>query len=271
MNIDPQELAALRESAVAIAKIAGETILDLYTPDIAVTQKDNNTPLTDADLAANRYIVDQLDRIDPNIPVCTEETCEEQSEKRKSWGTYWLVDPLDGTREFLNQNGEFSVNIALIHNGKPVLGVVHAPALDITYWATRGDGAWKQAGENDARKISVRDATDGRITVAIGWAKQLSPELQRFLHNLGEHSQLRMGGALKSCLVAEGRADVYPCFGPTGEWDTAAAQCIVEEAGGKMVDMQLNSLSYNTRDSLINPDFFVHGKSNQYWPDYCKH
>ena len=269
MNIDPQELAARKDMAVAIAKVAGEAILDLFVPEIAVTQKDNNTPLTEADLAANKYIIDQLECIDPDIPVCTEETCEPLTKERKSWRTYWLVDPLDGTREFVNQNGEFSVNIALIHNGRPVLGVVHAPALEITYWATLGDGAWKQAGENEARKISVRKATDDQVTVAIGWAKQLSPELQRFLDNLGEHSQIRMGGALKSCLVAEGRADIYPCFGPTGEWGTAAAQCIVEEAGGKMVDMQLNTLRYNTRDSLINPDFFVHGISVRYWPDYC--
>ena len=269
MNTDPQELATLRETAVAIAKVAGETILDYRVPDIAVTQKDNDTPLTEADLAANKYIVGQLNRIDPNIPVCTEETCEEQTEKRKSWQTYWLVDPLDGTREFLNQNGEFSVNIALIHNGKPVLGVVHAPVLEITYRASIGDGAWKQAGGCEARKISVRKATDDKITVAISWAKQLSPELQRFLDNLGEHSQLCMGGALKSCLVAEGRADIYPCFGPTGEWDTAAAQCILEEAGGKMVDTKLNALKYNTRDSLINPDFFAHGISNRRWTEYC--
>ena len=268
MTTDPQNLATLREMAVAIAKAAGETILQFHAPEIAVTQKDNNTPLTEADLAANKYIVKQLRRIDPNIPVCTEETCEEQTDKRKSWRTYWLVDPLDGTREFLNQNGEFSVNIALIHNSKSILGVIHAPVLDITYWATLGDGAWKQAGACEARKIRVREATDGKITVAIGWATELSPELQKFLNNLGEHSQLRMGGALKSCLVAEGRADVYPCFGPTGEWDTAAAQCIVEEAGGKMVDTKLNTLEYNTRDSLINPDFFAHGISNRCWPDY---
>jgi len=225
MNTDPLELAALGQKAVTIAKAAGETILEYCVPEISVTQKDDNTPLTEADLAANKYIVDQLNRIDSDIPVCTEETCEAQTEKRKSWRTYWLVDPLDGTREFLNQNGEFSVNIALI-------------------------------------------PTDDQITVAIGWAKQLSSALQSFLDNLGEHNQLRMGGALKSCLVAEGRADVYPCFGPTGEWDTAAAQCIVEEAGGKMVDTKLNPLRYNTRDSLINPDFFAHGVSNRHWPDY---
>ena len=123
MNTDLQDLISLREMAVKIAKVAGKTILQYCVPDITVTQKDNNTPLTEADLAANKYIVDQLDRIDLGIPVCTEETCEAQTNKRKSWRTYWLVDPLDGTREFLNQNGEYSVNIALIHNGKPVLGV----------------------------------------------------------------------------------------------------------------------------------------------------
>ena len=268
MNTDPQELTLRKDMAVAIAKTAGETILELYAPEITVTQKDNNTPLTDADLAANKFIIDQLDCIDPELPVCTEESCDAFNEERKSWRPYWLVDPLDGTREFINQNGEFSVNIALIHNGKPILGVVHAPVLDITYWATQGGGAWKQTGEDEARKINVRTVTDEQITVAIGWATQLSPELERFLDNLGEYQELRMGGALKSCLVAEGRADVYPCFGPTGEWDTAAAQCIVEEAGGKMIDKQLNTLTYNTRDSLINPDFFAHGISDRCWLDY---
>ena len=268
MNIDPQELASRRDLAVAIAKVAGETILDLFVPEITVTQKDNNTPLTDADLAANKFIIGQLDCIDPEVPVCTEESCEASNEERKSWHTYWLVDPLDGTREFINQNGEFSVNIALIHNGIPILGVVHAPVLDITYWATQGGGAWKQSGEEEPRQISVREATDDQVTVAISWATQLSPALQKFLDNLGEHRELRMGGALKSCLVAEGRADVYPCFGPTGEWDTAAAQCIVEEAGGKMIDTQSNTLRYNTRDSLINPDFFAQGISNRRWTDY---
>ncbi len=268
MNTHLQDLAALTEMALAIARVAGETILEYRVPEITVTQKDNNTPLTEADLAANQYIVDQLNLISPDIPVCTEETCEIQTDKRRSWRTYWLVDPLDGTREFLNQNGEYSVNIALIHNCRPVLGVVHAPVLEITYWATRGEGAWKQADGCEPRKITVRKMIDDKITVAIGWSKNLSPELQTFLENLGEHSQLRMAGALKSCLVAEGRADIYPCFGPTGEWDTAAAQCIVEEAGGKVVDTKLNALRYNTRDSLINPDFFAHGISNRNWPDY---
>ncbi len=248
--------------------MAGAKILDLFLPEIAVTHKDDKTPLTAADLAANKVIIEQLATIDNGLPVLTEESCEIPLRERSAWSTYWLVDPLDGTREFIKQHGEFSVNIALIHNGSPVLGVVHAPILDTTYWASKGEGAWKQIGDDDPRQIHVRTAPEKRVTVALGWASQFSKKLERFLENLGDHSELRMGGALKSCLVAEGRADIYACLGPTGEWDTGAAQCIVEEAGGQITDTQMKSLRYNTKDSLLNPDFFAFGASNRCWSDY---
>lgn len=268
MQIEPQQLTALRDQAVLIAKTAGAKILELYLPDIAVTQKSDHTPLTAADLAANKIIISQLKKINDELPVLTEESCAVPVDERTSWDTYWLVDPLDGTREFIKQNGEFSVNIALIHKGAPLIGVVHAPVLDITYLACRKTGAWKQIGEDEPRKINVRSAPSKHVTVAIGWASQFSQELERFLKNLGDHKELRMAGALKSCLVAEGRADIYAGLGPTGEWDTAAAQCIVEEAGGKITDTKMKRLRYNTRDSLINPDFFAFGSSSHNWSDY---
>ena len=263
-----KDIATYRDKAIEISRIAGVKILELFTPDIEVTCKPDETPLTAADLAANKIIISQLKTIDADLPVITEESCEVSLEERSEWDTYWLVDPLDGTREFINQQGEFSVNIALIHKGKPVLGVVHAPVLETTYWATKGGGAWKQIGDERPRRISVRKAPDKRVTVALSWATQLSKELQRFLDNLGDHSELRMGGALKSCLVAEGRADIYACLGPTGEWDTAAAQCILEEAGGRITDTRMKSLRYNTRKTLLNPDFFAFGASNRRWSDY---
>lgn len=253
---------------VDIAKIAGKKILELYTPDISVSQKDDDTPLTVADLAANRVIIEQLNALEVDLPVLTEETCSIPYTERSAWDTYWLVDPLDGTREFIKQNGEFSVNIALIHKGVPIVGVVHAPVLNITYWASHSNGAWKQAGENAPRKIQVRDAPQTTVTVARSWAPVGGEMLQRFLHNLGAHKEIRMGGALKSCLVAEGRADIYARFGPTGEWDTAAAQCIVEEAGGQITDTNMTALRYNTKDSLINPDFFVFGSGVRHWAGY---
>ena len=268
MNIDPQVLNTHKDRVVEIAQTAGARILEMFLPEVAVMQKGDNTPLTAADLAANKIIIHQLTLISPELPVITEESCAISVAERNSWSTYWLVDPLDGTREFVKQNGEFSVNIALIHNGTPVLGVVHAPVLEITYWATRGMGAWKQTGEEIPRKIRVRTAPKGRVTVALGWAPRFGEKVQRFLNNLGDHCELRMGGALKSCLVAEGRADIYPCLGPTGEWDTGAAQCIVEEAGGQITNTKMESLRYNTRDTLLNPDFFAFGKSNRRWADY---
>ena len=268
MTFNPQNIATHKAMAIEISRIAGVKILELFLPEIVVTRKLDETPLTAADLAANKIIISQLKRIDADLPVITEESCEIPLEERSAWSTYWLVDPLDGTREFIKQHGEFSVNIALIDNGVPVLGVVHAPILDTTYWATKGEGAWKQIGDDTPRRINVRTAPDKRVTVALGWATHFSKELECFLENLGDHSELRMGGALKSCLVAEGRADIYACLGPTGEWDTAAAQCIVEEAGGNITDTQMNSLRYNTRHTLLNPDFFAFGTSNRCWSDY---
>lgn len=268
MKVDPQTVTALRDSAVQISKLAGAKILDHFMPEIAVTQKDDNTPLTAADLAASRFIVEHLTRLNSDLPVLTEESREISHEERSSWPAYWLVDPLDGTREFIKQHGEFSVNIALIANGSPVLGVIHAPILDITYWGCKGEGAWKQIGDDNPRRISVRKAPEKRVTVVLGWATQLSDKLERFLANLGEHSELRMGGALKSCLVAEGRADIYACLGPTGEWDTGAAQCVVEEAGGSITDTSMRPLRYNTRETMLNPDFFVFGAGDRLWSDY---
>ncbi len=268
MTPDPQTLTGHTELAVEIAKAAGLKILDLFLPEITVSQKPDDTPLTTADLAANRIIVKRLTSIDPTLPVLTEESDAVALEERAQWPTYWLVDPLDGTREFIKQNGEFSVNIALIHHGKPVLGVIHAPVLEITYWACHDCGAWKQAGDEEPRRISVRRAPAERITVALGWSARFSRRLEKFLTRLGRHDELRMGGALKSCLVAEGRADLYACLGPTGEWDTGAAQCIVEEAGGQITDTRMQALKYNSRESLLNPDFFAFGKSDHRWSDY---
>ena len=268
VTITPSRILSYKDSAIQTSKAAGAKILELFLPEITVTRKGDDTPLTAADLAANRIIIDRLTAAAPDFPVLTEESGPIPLDERSQWKTYWLVDPLDGTREFIKHNGEFSVNIALIHHGVPVLGVVHAPVLDITYWASTGHGAWKQLGDDPPRKISVRSAPASCVTVALGWSPQLSQPLQRFLDKLGEHHELRMGGALKSCLIAEGRADIYACLGPTGEWDTGAAQCIVEEAGGYITDTQMNVLRYNTRHTLLNPDFFAFGNSNRRWCDY---
>lgn len=268
MNADPVDIATHLDLAIEVSRVAGCRILDLFLPEIAVTNKEDQTPLTAADLAANQVIIEGLKAIESALPVITEESCAIPLNERGKWTTYWLVDPLDGTREFIKQHGEFSVNIALIHNHVPILGVVHAPILDTTYWASKGGGAWKQIGNEKPRKIYVRRAPENRVMVALGWAPQFNSKLEQFLKNLGAHRELRMGGALKSCLVAEGRADIYACLGPTGEWDTGAAQCIIEEAGGEITDTQMNPLRYNTRDSLLNPNFFAFGISQRRWSEY---
>lgn len=271
MSVDAPKMDGRLDKVVAIAKVAGKKILEHYElSDVKVTSKDDNTPLTEADLAANDIIIQQLKSLSPELPILTEESCGIPFAERNEWNTYWLVDPLDGTREFIKHSGEFSVNIALIENGVSVLGVVHAPVLDVTYSACRGCGAWKQTSDEVPESISVRTAPEKGVTVARSSAPLTGGLLTRFLEKLGEYKVVSMGSALKSCLVAEGRADVYAKLGPTGEWDTGAAQCIVEEAGGHITDTNMRELRYNTKDSLLNPHFFVFGAGDHNWSDYLE-
>ena len=270
MARSPEQVASQVDEVVAISRLAGRRILELYESDVTVTSKDDETPLTNADLAANELIVESLARLEPTIPILTEESCGIPFAERHEWQTYWLVDPLDGTREFIKRNGEFSVNIALIHKGVSYLGVVHAPVLDVTYWATRGHGAWKQEADQEPVRIKVRTAPKKGVTVARSRAPLTGGLLNRFLDKLGEYKEVAMGSALKSCLVAEGRADVYARLGPTSEWDTGAAQCIVEEAGGHVTDTNMEDLRYNTKESLLNPHFFVFGEGDHNWSDYLE-
>lgn len=268
MSVKADEMANHLDKVVAIAKIAGKKILEHYESGVTVTSKEDDTPLTDADLAANQIIIEQLKSLSPDLPILTEESCGIPFAERHEWNTYWLVDPLDGTREFIKHSGEFSVNIALIDKGVSVMGVVHAPVLDVTYWARRDCGAWKQTGDSEPESISVRTAPKKGVTVARSSAPLTGGLLNRFLDKLGEYKVVSMGSALKSCLVAEGRADVYARLGPTSEWDTGAAQCIVEEAGGHITDTNMRELRYNTKDSLLNPHFFVFGAGDHNWSDY---
>jgi len=243
---------------------AGKRIVEVYAGDCDVRYKSDNTPVTTADMAAHRIIVDELRELHPDLPVLSEESTQVSFEERHEWNAYWLVDPLDGTREFLRRNGEFSVNIALIVDNRPVAGVVLAPVLDVAYFATLNGGAFKQIGETEPELISVRNAPNP-VTVARSRSPITGPRMQQFLDAIGEHDEIPMGSALKSCLVAEGVADIYARLGPTGEWDTAAAQCIVEEAGGHVTDTQKRDLTYNTRESLINPNFLVFGDDQVDW------
>lgn len=264
MSFDPPTALRLTREAISIARHAGRRIVEVYGGEYQVDFKSDNSPVTTADLAAHDVIVSELSRLQPSLPVLSEESDGIEFEERCCWPTYWLVDPLDGTREFLRRNGEFSVNIALVHNNQPIAGVVFAPVLDVTYFATLGCGSFKQIGALEPEPIHVRIANNP-VTVAKSRSPITGPCMQQFLDDLGEHDVIPMGSALKSCLVAEGVADVYARLGPTGEWDTAAAQCIVEEAGGFILDVHSRQLTYNQRETLINPAFLVFGDDQVNW------
>ncbi|MFK7853207.1 MAG: 3'(2'),5'-bisphosphate nucleotidase CysQ [Granulosicoccus sp.] len=264
MSFDLDTAERLTFEALAVARHAGHRIVEVYGGDCEVSYKQDQTPVTTADIAAHQIIVEELRTLKPALPVLSEESDSIAFEERNQWPAFWLVDPLDGTREFLRRNGEFSVNIALVADNQPIAGVIVAPVLDIAYYATRGAGAFKQEGSNQAKAIHVRTAASP-VTVARSRSPVTGPKMQQFLDAIGTHDEIPMGSALKSCLVAEGAADVYARLGPTGEWDTAAAQCIVEEAGGHIQDINSCDLTYNMRESLINPNFLVFGDDQVDW------
>ena len=247
----------LLEAVLEIAQAAGEAIMAVYEREFAVELKDDRSPLTEADQDAHRIIVEGLGRLSPALPVLSEESASDAFENRRKWDRFWLVDPLDGTKEFIKRNGEFTVNIALIERHAPVLGVVVAPALAAAYTGVVGTGAYKRAGDG-ALPIRVRRPAADPLRV-VGSRSHASPELASFLEQIGPHEIKPMGSSLKICLVAEGEADLYPRLGPTSEWDTAAAQAILISAGGSMMDLTGKPLAYNTRESILNPHFVALG------------
>lgn len=250
-----------------IARQAGTAILEIYKRDFDVMEKPDKSPLTEADLAAHHIIVNELQSLTPEIPVLSEESADIPYDTRSQWQTYWLIDPLDGTREFIKRNGEFTVNIALIHEGRAVLGVVYVPVSQITYYGDSEHGAFKMDANGNSSAIQVISEHQTPLQVA-GSRSHAGDSLLQFLNKLGEHEIVSMGSSLKLCLVAEGKADVYPRLGPTSEWDTAAAQAVVEAAGGKVTDTNMNPLIYNTKESFLNPYFFVFGDTSVDWSTY---
>ena len=268
MNTENNELAGLLEPVAALALKAGNEILAVYnSEEFSIQEKDDKSPLTAADLASHHAIVDGLTALTADIPVLSEESASLPFSERSSWQRYWLVDPLDGTREFIKRNGEFTVNIALIDAGVPVLSVVHVPVSGVSYLACKGQGAFKQEPGSERQAITVRKLGDGPVMV-VGSRSHRGDSLISFLEKLGEHDMVGMGSSLKLCLVAEGAADLYPRLGPTSEWDTAAAQCVVEQAGGFVTDTDMKPLRYNTKDSLLNPFFLVFGDDSRDWSAY---
>lgn len=259
--------AELLGAVRGIAERAGQAILEVYESAFAVELKDDRSPLTAADMAAHRLIVRELGELTPGIPVLSEESATSHTDQRHQWPTYWLVDPLDGTREFIKRNGEFSVNIALIENHESVLGVVHAPVPGYSCAGARGLGAWRHERDGSRRAIAVTGQRGSSLRVA-GSRSHADPRLLGVLDAIGAYELRPMGSALKFCLVAEGEADVYFRFGPTSEWDTAAGQAVVEAAGGRVTNMALEPLRYNLRDSLLNPDFMAYADASAPWSQW---
>ncbi|MFK5914404.1 MAG: 3'(2'),5'-bisphosphate nucleotidase CysQ [Woeseiaceae bacterium] len=261
------DLKELLDPVIQIAYQAGKVIMEVYDSGFSVEEKSDHTPITEADLAASHLIESSLKELTPHLPILTEETKPVAFSERSQWPRYWLIDPLDGTREFIKRNGEFTVNISLVDGDESVMGVIYAPVIGVLYYAAKGQGAYKQSSTNSPIAIRVNETCSGKTVVACGRSHP-TKEITRFLENLGEHEIMRVGSALKSCLVAEGKADLYARLGPTSEWDTAAAQCIVEEAGGKITDTSMQRLRYNTKDDLLNPSFFVAGDISINWSDF---
>lgn len=259
-----------------IVELAGEAILDIYnSSDFSVTKKQDDSPLTLADKESHKIIKKELTKLYPDIPILSEEGRDIPYKKRKCWERFWLIDPLDGTKEFIKRNGEFTVNIALIEDNKPVLGVIYVPDKDLFYFADRKIGAYKlentaikenTSTANKLIKLSIKlplDYPDKPFTVVTS-RSHLSKETEDYILRLNEkHKELKIiprGSSIKICLVAEGSADIYPIFGPTCEWDTAAGHAIINIAGGKIVDVANNKMLKYNKENLINPSFVVYKK-----------
>lgn len=257
-------LSELVEPAVALARLAGDAILEVYATDFDVQAKDDDSPLTQADMASHRVIDAGLRDLTPNIPIISEESGLAPYEVRSKWPMYWLIDPLDGTKEFVNRNGEFTVNIALIDGNRPVLGVVHVPVSGKTYTGCKGVGAAVREGDDDSRSIGVASTSASPLRV-VGSRSHRGASLDAYLERLGDVEMLPMGSSLKFCVVAEGAADIYPRLGLTSEWDTAAAQAVVEQAGGAVLELDGQPLAYNAKEDILNPHFLVRGPDDRDW------
>ncbi|MEF1254438.1 MULTISPECIES: 3'(2'),5'-bisphosphate nucleotidase CysQ [unclassified Vibrio] len=257
-------------AVIEIARSAGQLILDIYEKkEYEEYTKSDETPVTSADIAAHKLIVEKLSDLTPNIPVLSEEAADISLEKRSQWNCYWLVDPLDGTQEFIARSGDFATIIALVENHKPVMGVVYGPVSGVTYYAYQGKGAWKIPDLSESVRIKAHqhDGKASPIAIAISRRQDINRITNR-MSSSWNYDLIPLGSAaLKACLVAEGAVDCYLRLGPTGEWDTAATQCIVEEAGGRILSTLLEPLSYNERDTLENPNFIVLGDESLPWDE----
>jgi len=266
------KLDTLLEPVLTIAHGAGERILEIYAQPFEVHDKSDGSPVTVADQAAHEFICAELAKLTPNCPVLSEESSDAVKQARLEWQEFWLVDPLDGTKEFIHKNGEFTVNIALIRNRQPVLGVVTTPARGIAHFAAEGFGAFKRE-QDDTRPIRCRalDLSNPVLVASRSHAGEAVDKYRAAMEKkLGEITTMSMGSALKICLVAEGSADIYPRLGYTSEWDTAASHCVLNEAGGRLINLEGEELPYNKPESLLNSWFLALGDPAHDWLGYLE-
>ncbi len=257
----------LRDAMIELAREAATRILEIYGGAFEVVHKDDASPLTAADLASHHCIVDGLARLTPDIPVLSEESAAQVPlATRRGWTRLWLVDPLDGTREFVKRNGEFTVNIALIERGVATFGVIQQPTTGALWHGAPDRGAFRREGDTDTA-IACRRPASRPLRVAASRSHR-DPRTEAFIARIGEVEPIAQGSSLKFCRMAEGAMDVYPRFAPTSEWDTAAGQAIVEAAGGAVLDPHGRPLRYNLRDTLLNGDFVAVGDPSLPWREW---
>ena len=243
---------------IEISINAGRAIMDIYKTDFNFEKKSDQSPLTAADLCSHEIILDSLSKLSPKIPILSEESLDIPITERSSWDEYWLIDPLDGTKEFINRNGEFTTNIALMKKNKPVFGIIHAPYLNQTYWGGESIGSYYLEGDSasDVVKINASLKSSKEIRI-VSSRSHPSDDLKYILKMIGNHKKLRVGSSLKFCLIAKGEADCYLRLGPTSEWDTAAGDAIIRSSGGSIKTIDGSNLKYNKLDSILNPSFIA--------------
>ena len=261
MNIKDNKSLLLKVTNIAIK--AGNKIMEFYDQEDEIIIKEDQSPLTKADLASNKIILEELKNINASISILSEETPVRWSE-RQNWNTYWLVDPLDGTKEFINRNGEFTVNIALIENNNPILGVIYAPALSVLYYGSKNKGSFKIScgtkinSLSNSIQIKTNEKKDSDYLKVFESRSHSNQEFTSWVkNNVQNYDLVKRGSSIKFCEIAEGKADLYPRFGPTSEWDIAAGHIILTEAGGEIKNVNQNKLQYNLKESLINPYFIA--------------
>ena len=267
-------LSTLINDVIDITIEAGRTILSYYETSLKVEYKNDLTPLTEADLAANAVIEERLKSLQPSMPIISEESKLPDYPVRSNWVYYWMIDPMDGTRSFVRRSGNFTVNIALMKTDSPVLGVVHWPIKNHTYWGYQGSNAYCRYHKGETRKIQVREfcGKNAQIICSGSRGRKRVNELVRKLERDSINCDIRTSSSsIKSCYIAAGEADIYPAFSVTHEWDTAAAQSVVESAGGRVTDLSGNVLKYNKSEKkLFNPQFLVMGGGEFDWVHYIQ-